>query len=92
MEVLSGDKEERVELMVLLVKNLLKENKELRGMIKGMAGFVGEGEYLVEMIPFNRVIANTQVSAHAYPDSDFQRLSLTLSSVEQTLIPPTKPL
>jgi hypothetical protein len=44
VEVLSGDKEERIELVMLLVKNLLKENKELRGMIKGMAGFVGEGK------------------------------------------------
>lgn len=42
--MLSGDKEERIELVMLLVKNLLKENKELRGMIKGMAGFVGEGK------------------------------------------------
>lgn len=47
MELLSGDKEERSELMLLLVRNLLKENKELREMIKGMAGFVGEGELLV---------------------------------------------
>ncbi|WWC87758.1 uncharacterized protein L201_002650 [Kwoniella dendrophila CBS 6074] len=43
VEVLSGDKEERIELMTLLVRNLLKENKELRGMVKSMAGFVGEG-------------------------------------------------
>ncbi|WVQ78739.1 hypothetical protein IAT38_000826 [Cryptococcus sp. DSM 104549] len=43
VEVLSGDKEERVELMTLLVRNLLKENKELRGMVKSMASFVGEG-------------------------------------------------
>jgi hypothetical protein len=50
VEVLSGDKEERVELMVLLVKNLLKENKELRGMLKGMAGFVGEGECLQRIV------------------------------------------
>ncbi|OCF30477.1 hypothetical protein I316_07859 [Kwoniella heveanensis BCC8398] len=43
VEVLSGDKEERVELMTLLVRNLLKENKELRDMVKNMASFVGEG-------------------------------------------------
>ncbi|WVF67121.1 hypothetical protein IAT40_001866 [Kwoniella sp. CBS 6097] len=43
VEVLSGDKEERVELMTLLVRNLLKENKELRAMVKNMAAFVGEG-------------------------------------------------
>ena len=44
VEVLSGDKEERIELMTLLVRNLLKENKDLRGMVKTMAGFVGEGK------------------------------------------------
>ncbi|WWC68743.1 uncharacterized protein I206_102677 [Kwoniella pini CBS 10737] len=43
VEVLSGDKEERIELMTLLVRNLLKENKDLRGMVKSMAAFVGEG-------------------------------------------------
>nr|XP_018264594.1 uncharacterized protein I303_02766 [Kwoniella dejecticola CBS 10117]OBR86752.1 hypothetical protein I303_02766 [Kwoniella dejecticola CBS 10117] len=43
VEVLSGDKEERIELMTLLVRNLLKENKDLRGMVKSMASFVGEG-------------------------------------------------
>ncbi|EIW66639.1 hypothetical protein TREMEDRAFT_34871, partial [Tremella mesenterica DSM 1558] len=43
VEVLSGDKEERVELMVLLIRNLLKENKDLRDMVKSMASFVGEG-------------------------------------------------
>ncbi|WVW80021.1 hypothetical protein I302_101994 [Kwoniella bestiolae CBS 10118] len=43
VEVLSGDKEERIELMTLLVRNLLKENKDLRGMVKNMAGFIGEG-------------------------------------------------
>lgn len=43
VEVLSGDKEERVELMTLLLRNLLKENKDLRDMIKSMASFVGEG-------------------------------------------------
>lgn len=41
--MLSGDKEERTELIMLLVRNLLKENKELRTMIKNMAAFVGEG-------------------------------------------------
>jgi hypothetical protein len=40
---LSGDKEERVELTLLLVRNLLKENKDLRGMLKQMAGFIAEG-------------------------------------------------
>lgn len=29
--------------MLLLIRNLLKENKELRGMLKNMASFVGEG-------------------------------------------------
>ncbi|WVR03908.1 hypothetical protein IAU60_000907 [Kwoniella sp. DSM 27419] len=43
VEVLSGDKEERIELMTLLVRTLLKENKDLRGMVKTMAAFVGEG-------------------------------------------------
>ncbi|WWD05851.1 hypothetical protein V865_003934 [Kwoniella europaea PYCC6329] len=43
VEVLSGDKEERIELMTLLVRNLLKENKDLRNMVKNMAGFIGEG-------------------------------------------------
>ena len=41
--MLSADKEERVELMVLLIRNLLKENKDLRDMAKNMASFVGEG-------------------------------------------------
>jgi len=44
VEILSGDKEERVELMLLLVRNLLKENKDLRSMVKSMATFIGEGE------------------------------------------------
>ena len=44
MEVLSADKEDRGELMTLLIRNLLKENKELRDMVKTMASFVGEGE------------------------------------------------
>ena len=44
VEVLSADKEDRVELMTLLIRNLLKENKELREMLKSMASFVGEGE------------------------------------------------
>jgi hypothetical protein len=41
--VLSGDKEDRVELMTLLIRNLLKENRDLRDMVKTMASFVGEG-------------------------------------------------
>lgn len=41
--MLSGDKEDRVELMTLLIRNLLKENKDLRDMVKTMASFVGEG-------------------------------------------------
>lgn len=45
VEILSGDKEERVELMLLLVRNLLKENKDLRSMVKSMAVFIGEGEH-----------------------------------------------
>jgi hypothetical protein len=44
VEVLSGDKDERRELMILLTKNLLKENKDLRNMLNTMAGFIGEGE------------------------------------------------
>jgi hypothetical protein len=44
VEVLSADKEDRGELMTLLIRNLLKENKELRDMVKTMASFVGEGE------------------------------------------------
>nr|ODO02477.1 hypothetical protein L204_01213 [Cryptococcus depauperatus CBS 7855] len=43
VQVLEGDKEERVELMTLLIRNLLKENKELRNMVKSMASFIGEG-------------------------------------------------
>ena len=42
--MLSGDKDERRELMILLTKNLLKENKDLRKMLNTMAGFIGEGE------------------------------------------------
>lgn len=30
--------------MLLLVRNLLKENKDLRAMVKSMASFLGEGE------------------------------------------------
>lgn len=30
--------------MTLLVRNLLKENKDLRGMVKTMASFFGEGK------------------------------------------------
>jgi len=44
VEVLSGDKEERVELMTLLIRNLLKENKDLRSMLKNMTSFVGDGK------------------------------------------------
>lgn len=44
VEILSGDKDERIELMLLLVRNLLQENKELRNMIKNMSSFFGEGE------------------------------------------------
>ena len=44
--MLSGDKEEKIELMTLLVRNLLKENKDLRGLCKNMAMFVGEGKTL----------------------------------------------
>ncbi|ODN97384.1 hypothetical protein L198_03948 [Cryptococcus wingfieldii CBS 7118] len=43
VQVLEGNKEERVGLMTLLVRNLLKENKDLRGMVRSMASFVGEG-------------------------------------------------
>lgn len=43
--MLSGDKEERVELMTLLIRNLLKENKDLRIMVKTMASFVGDGAF-----------------------------------------------
>ncbi|BEJ14272.1 hypothetical protein CspHIS471_0400390 [Cutaneotrichosporon sp. HIS471] len=43
VEILSGDKDERIELMLLLVRNLLHENKELRNMVKNMSQFFGEG-------------------------------------------------
>jgi hypothetical protein len=43
VEVLSGDREERLELMTVLIRNLLKENADLRGMVRSMASFVGEG-------------------------------------------------
>ncbi|WVQ74528.1 hypothetical protein IAR50_004129 [Cryptococcus sp. DSM 104548] len=43
VQVLEANKEERVGLMTLLVRNLLKENKDLRGMVRSMASFVGEG-------------------------------------------------
>lgn len=45
VEVLSADKEDRVELMTLLIRNLLKENKDLRDMVKTMASFVGDGSW-----------------------------------------------
>ena len=44
MEVLSADKEDRVELMTMIIRKLLKENKDLRGMVRSMATFMGEGE------------------------------------------------
>lgn len=43
MQMLEGDKEERVELMTLLVRNLMKENKDLRHMLRLTASFIGEG-------------------------------------------------
>ncbi|KAL7419685.1 hypothetical protein Q5752_005601 [Cryptotrichosporon argae] len=43
VEVLSQGEDERAGLGLLLVKNLLKENKELRQLLKAMAGFIGEG-------------------------------------------------
>lgn len=44
--MLEGDKEERVELMTLLVRNLMKENKDLRHMLRLTASFIGEGKLL----------------------------------------------
>lgn len=44
VEILSGDKDERIELMLLLVRNLLQENKELRNMMKSMSTFFGDGK------------------------------------------------
>lgn len=44
--MLEGDKEERVELMTLLVRNLMKENKDLRHMLRLTASFIGEGGLL----------------------------------------------
>lgn len=32
--------------MTLLIRNLLKENKDLRSMLKNMTSFVGEGQSL----------------------------------------------
>ncbi|OWT36314.1 hypothetical protein J008_05776 [Cryptococcus neoformans] len=43
VQMLEGDKEERVELMTLLVRNLMKENKDLRHMLRLTASFIGEG-------------------------------------------------
>lgn len=31
--------------MILLIRNLLKENKDLRNMVQTMASFVGEGRF-----------------------------------------------
>jgi len=43
VEILSSDREERQELMSLLVRSLLAENAQLRKMVKTMAAFIGEG-------------------------------------------------
>jgi hypothetical protein len=50
VEVLSGDKDERSELVMLLVRNLLKENKDLRNLVKSLAGFIGEGVYVLSLL------------------------------------------
>ena len=36
-----------MDLMTLLIRNLLKENKDLRAMLKNMTSFVGEGQFKV---------------------------------------------
>jgi hypothetical protein len=62
--VLSGDKEERVDLMTLLIRNLLKENKDLRSMLKNMTSFVGEGEGTTAILDTHRT--DVQASDHVY--------------------------
>lgn len=79
MEVLSGDKEERVELMTLLIRNLLKENKDLRTMVKNMASFVGDGESSETLKELSLIPTVAQVSDHAYPDSVLPHSNLTPS-------------
>jgi hypothetical protein len=71
VEVLSGDKEERVDLMTLLIRNLLKENKDLRAMLKSMTSFVGEGKLPCRAgdgIAYLAIQAHTQVSDRVFPD------------------------
>lgn len=41
--ILSGDRDERQEVMSLLIRNLMNENAQLRKMVKNLAGFIGEG-------------------------------------------------
>ncbi|KAJ9094758.1 hypothetical protein QFC21_005917 [Naganishia friedmannii] len=41
--ILSGDRDERQEVMSLLIRNLMNENGQLRKMVKNLAGFIGEG-------------------------------------------------
>lgn len=65
VEVLSGDKEERVELMTLLIRNLLKENKDLRSMLKSMTAFVGDGKLYTRTRLFHCARADVQASDHA---------------------------
>lgn len=37
--------------MTVLVRNLLKENADLRGMVRNMASFVGEGRSTLRGMP-----------------------------------------
>ena len=68
--------------MTLLIRNLLKENKDLRNMVKSMAAFVGEGES-PESFPRAR-LTNTQASDRVYPDWGCLPLSSMPSSIVRT--------
>jgi len=87
--VLSGDKEERVDLMTLLIRNLLKENKDLRAMLKNMTSFVGEGQS--NPLPTIKYKLNFQVLAHVYLASVSMRHNSTQSSIEAIQIQPMTP-
>ena len=68
--------------MTLLIRNLLKENKDLRNMVKSMAAFVGEGE---SPASFPRArLTNTQASDRVYPDWGYLPLSSMPSSIART--------
>lgn len=75
--------------MTLLIRNLLKENKDLRAMLKNMTSFVGEGQS--NPLPTINYKLNFQVWDHAYPASVSMRHNSTQYSIEAIQIQPMTP-